>query len=366
MEQVLGHTSHYHTLRSALERVPDLDARWVEVTYQGDGVIERLRPLPISVRSTLRGFTQVRAGLRHATPGALFFHTQKPAVFQWDWMARVPTVLSLDVTPRQYDELGQYYDHVPDGRSPLTHVKHAINVRTFGLAQRIVAWSTWVKDSLVADYGVPEWKVKVIPPGVDLDLWTPPITSAGSRELPRVLFVGGDFERKGGLLLLDWFRQHGRGRCELDIVTRAPLICEAGVRVHRSIVGNSEEARRLFFSSDVFVLPSLGECFGIASVEAMAAGLPVVTTRVGGSPDIVEHGVTGLLIAPGDGRALAAALNRLLVDADLRRSMGRRGRTRAERLFDGVVNAQAVLDCLRAATTAWGAELEPLMSRAAS
>src|SRR5206468_3105070 len=119
-------------------------------------------------------------------------------------------------------------------------------------------------------------------------LWRPPTSEPRQHNhVPRILFVGGDFERKGGPLLLDWFRRAGRGRCELDVVTRAAVPSEPGVRIHRGIVGNSPEARSLFFAADVFVLPSLGECFGIASVEAMAAGLPVVTTDVGGSRDIV-------------------------------------------------------------------------------
>jgi glycosyltransferase involved in cell wall biosynthesis len=265
-------------------------------------------------------------------------------------LARTPSVLSLDVTPRQYDELGEFYDHVPDRDGPVARTKHWLNRRTFGLARRIVVWSNWVKDSLVADYGVPAERIRVIPPGVDLRVWQPAHRTGQS--LPRVLFVGGDFDRKGGRLLLDWFRQYGRGRCELDLVTRAEIAPEPGVAVHRGIAGNTPEARRLFSAADVFVLPSLGECFGIASVEAMAAGLPVITTTVGGSPDIVVHGETGFLIRPNDPRDLGDALDRLVDDAAERVRMGTRGRARAEQSFDGVANALAVLECVRQAAAA--------------
>jgi glycosyltransferase involved in cell wall biosynthesis len=349
MEQVLGHISHYDTLRRVVERDShEIDPRWIEVTYAGNGRIERLNRLPESIRGTLRGFLQVREGLRRGPLDAVLFHTQKPAVFQWGLMQHTPSVLSLDVTPRQYDELGEFYDHAADGNTPLAYAKHWINRRTFGLARCIVVWSHWVKDSLMADYGVPSDKVRVIPPGVDLSLWTaPPERQDRPDRLPRVLFVGGDFDRKGGPMLLDWFRRSGRGRCELDIVTRAALDDEPGVHVHRGIVGNSPESRQLFFDADVFVLPSLGECFGIASVEAMAAGLPVVATAVGGASDIVDQAQTGFLIQPGSLGDLTRALDQLLGDADLRRRLGRAGRARAERSFDGAVNAHALVDCLK-------------------
>jgi glycosyltransferase involved in cell wall biosynthesis len=347
MEQVLGHVSHYRTLRSVIDTDARIQPHWVEVTYSGSGRLERQHWMPAPIRGTLRGFLQVREGLRRPLD-AVLFHTQKPAVFQWDLLARTPSVLSLDVTPRQYDELGELYDHAPDGNTPVASLKHWLNRRTFALARQIVVWSLWVKQSLVADYDVAPGKVHVIPPGVDLTAWTAPRVRE-PRQVPRVLFVGGDFERKGGPLLLDWYRQHGRGRCELQLVTRGAVADEPGVRVFRDISGNSDEARRIFFDADVFVLPSLGECFGIASVEAMAAGLPVVATRVGGAADIVDDGQTGFLIAPNDRRGLAAALDRLLSQPAERREMGARGRLKAERAFDGVANARALIGCLRAA-----------------
>ena len=71
----------------------------------------------------------------------------------------------------------------------------------------------------------------------------------------------------------------------------------------------------------------------MAVLEAMAAGLPVVATRVGGIPSAVSHGVSGFLVEPHDPAALAQSLDRLLSDASMRRSMGQAGRTRALDLF---------------------------------
>jgi glycosyltransferase involved in cell wall biosynthesis len=363
MEQVLGHVTHYQTLRRVLACDGRIAPHWLEVTYQGNGRLERLPALPPSVRGTLRGFLQVRDGLRRRQLDALLFHTQKPAVFQWDYLARVPTVLSLDVTPAQYDRLGEFYDHEPDSDNAVARLKHWINCRTFALARQIVVWSTWVRASLIDEYGVPGAKVQVIPPGVDLDLWGAPPARTHRQGLPRVLFVGGDFERKGGPLLLKWFRERGRGRCELDLVTRAAIPTEPGVRVHREIHGNSAEARQLFFGADLFALPTLGECFGIASVEAMAASLPVVTTPVGGASDIVQEGETGYLIAPGNALGLAAALDRLLADPGLRQALGRQGRARVESHFDASTNTNKLLHCIRDAIAARNGGVEAQRAR---
>ena len=81
-------------------------------------------------------------------------------------------------------------------------------------------------------------------------------------------------------------------------------------------------------SFDIFVVPSLanGESFGVAAVEASACGLPVIASRVGGLPEVVLDGETGLLIPPGDINALAAAMSRLLSDPELRTHMGQAGR----------------------------------------
>jgi glycosyltransferase involved in cell wall biosynthesis len=91
---------------------------------------------------------------------------------------------------------------------------------------------------------------------------------------------------------------------------------------------NQEQLAALYRKAAVFVMPSFYETFGISCLEAMAFQVPVVATRAGALPEVVEHERTGLTVAPGDAGALAAAIVRLLRDADLRRSMGAEGRAR--------------------------------------
>ena len=195
---------------------------------------------------------------------------------------------------------------------------------------------------------MPASRVEVIPPGVDLAAWRRPDRPANP--VPRVLFVGGGFARKGGDLLLRWFAERGRGRCELHLVTgdaAAEGPHPLGVHVHRGLGPNDEALRRLFWSSDVFALPSRSEPFGIVCAEAMAAGLPVVASAVGGITDIVEDGVSGRLVPADDPGALGAALDELLGSEPRRRALGDAGRRIAERRFDERVNGSRTLEIVK-------------------
>jgi glycosyltransferase involved in cell wall biosynthesis len=97
--------------------------------------------------------------------------------------------------------------------------------------------------------------------------------------------------------------------------------------------GFVEEPARHWASASVYTQPSRREGLPLAVVEAMAIGLPVVATTVGGLPEVVEHGRTGLLVGPDDPEALARALAELLGDPDRARRMGAAGRERVERLY---------------------------------
>jgi glycosyltransferase involved in cell wall biosynthesis len=101
-----------------------------------------------------------------------------------------------------------------------------------------------------------------------------------------------------------------------------------------ALVGERTDVPRRLAHADVFVLSSRSECMPISVLEAMAAGLPVVASAVGGIPEMVLDGETGILVAPGDDGALGAALGRLAADPDLRRRMGAAGRRRVEERFD--------------------------------
>jgi glycosyltransferase involved in cell wall biosynthesis len=105
-------------------------------------------------------------------------------------------------------------------------------------------------------------------------------------------------------------------------------------RVHFPGWAQHEELPAEYARADLFVFPSVwDEPFGIPIAEAMAAGLPVVATRVGGIPEMVADGETGLLVEPGGAESLAAALEQLVDDAELRARLGEAGRQRAAERF---------------------------------
>ena len=115
-------------------------------------------------------------------------------------------------------------------------------------------------------------------------------------------------------------------------VTRA--IDERGLSDWVELLGAHGDVARVLAASDIFVLSSRSEGLPVSILEAMAAGLPVVASDVGGVTEAVVDGETGLVVPPGNPDALAAALERLVVDGDLRRRLGAAGRARALRLFD--------------------------------
>jgi glycosyltransferase involved in cell wall biosynthesis len=220
--------------------------------------------------------------------------------------------------------------------------------RNLQSATLLQAWSNWAKQSVITDYGIDAAKVVVNPPGIDLDLWKPSGPKpARSQDQPlKILFVGGDFRRKGGPLLMEWFKTLNHSRYELHLVTREPVESAPGVHVYHNMEPNSPELLRLYHTSDLFILPSLGECFGIATIEAMGAGLPVIATDVGGTADIIEPGRNGFIIPSKDVKVIGQAIEAILGDDTRRVEMGCQSRILAEERFDLEKNARRTFSYL--------------------
>ena len=353
MEQVAGHATHVQTLRSYLERETNVRTVWHEVTYRQPGgwletIHDRLPWLPSYPFGVARAALSLREGFAKADYDAVLLNS-RTAMFVADRVGRVPCLLDTDVTPVQLDRLPGYPG--PRDPAPVAALKHRLFQCFLHRLHGVIAWSRWAADSFVHDYAVPRERVHVIPPGIDLEFWTPASRDTTDHDRPvRILFVGGDFQRKGGPMLLRWFREQAPANCELHIVTREPVEGGPGVLVYRDMQPNTPRLRALYHSADIFVLPSEGECFGIATVEAMACGLPVVVTRVGGVADIVDDGANGLLIPAGEVAALRATLESLISDEGRRRRMGRVARSRVEERFDALLTTRHRLALLQQAT----------------
>ncbi|MEW6409284.1 MAG: glycosyltransferase [Nitrospirota bacterium] len=111
------------------------------------------------------------------------------------------------------------------------------------------------------------------------------------------------------------------------------LIDEYGLNNHVRLLGLRNDVHVLLREMDVFVLPSFEEALGTSVLEAMAASIPVVATNVGGIPEAIIDGVTGILVSPGDADALADAIKKLIQDKSMARRMGEEGRQRIEEHF---------------------------------
>jgi len=203
--------------------------------------------------------------------------------------------------------------------------------------------------------GVPAERVEVVPNGVDLERFgvVPETDLERVREAYRIdddrpflLFVGTIMPRKGVTELVQALGSVAKredvptprvilaGENSLDEEYTArveELIAETGLEESVELTGfvDAADLPALYALADVFVVSSLEEGFGMTAVEAMAAGAPVVGTRVGGIPTLVEDGEQGRLVDPGDVEGLAAALGDVLADPAGRERMVERARARA-------------------------------------
>jgi glycosyltransferase involved in cell wall biosynthesis len=334
MEQTLGSITHYFNLRRQDSVKEGGPKRWIPVDF-------RANRLPW----TLTGSYLARRALSPIIDkvDGVFMHTTTIAPASVDYFGKKPTILSSDGTPLNKRDMRGAYGLKPESRIA-EFAKRALYRQIFSRAAGFVAWSTWTKASFVEDYGCRPEDVAVIPPGIDLELFAP---GDRNHELPRILFVGGDFARKGGDLLLDIFRRRLRDRAELILVTGANVWDERGVKVHRNVSANSETLCRLYATSDIFVLPTRADCYSLVCMEALAAGLPIVATRVGGIPDLVKEGDTGHVVDVDDASALGDALEALVLDGARRQRMSLLCREEAFKRFGVRDNARRLFEFVR-------------------
>lgn len=267
----------------------------------------------------------------------LHFHRQATAYASVGLMRRVPAIVTLDCTQEIV---------VQGAASKIERATYIPNVRrdgrVFAAASAIVAISQWAAGRLRAAYPECRTPVYVMPDPVMLEHFDPEWPDerrrrAAAGEPPRFLFVGGDFPRKGGPALLEAWETGGFARdASLDIVTDWPVAekLPPGVRILRGIAAHSPAWKACWARADAFVMPTTNEAFGLVYQEAAAAGLPAIGTRQNAVPEIIEDGVTGLLVPPADRDALIAAMRQLLASAESRGTLGRAARRRIELTAD--------------------------------
>lgn len=357
-ENIGGHVTVHHHLRRLMAERDDVDATFLDV-HQG-GLLRRLlsarvpglarldldlQPLRAQLAQSWWVDRRVRSAIDDVD--VVHLYTHNAGLLSTRHWRRVPTVVTLDTTNQQNAYRLPTRD--PTRFTPLTvFATKPFERRVYDAAARIVANSQWTADSLRRDYGIDDDRLRVIPFGVAIPRTTHVAASSPAAQRPRIVFVGRKLRRKGGEVLLDVFRRSLHTEAELVLITEDLVDASPGVRVINDISPGDPRLWDELRAASIFAFPSEIDMAPNAVMEAMAAGLPVVARGVGAIPEMVDDGVTGVLVDAG-AEALERALLDLLRDHERCRRMGAAARRRAESHFDMSIAADSLVDVLREA-----------------
>lgn len=286
-------------------------------------------PLPLGLEGA-RGVPALARLLRRERPAVFHAHMSSPVACKWGLaaavLARVPAVLGTV-------QVGGYE---PPDRSAYWQLR----ALSRGV-DRYLAVSHGIANELVGTLGWPREKIDVVYNAVDLarvEVEAPPGLReelGGSEGRPLVLTPARLDAQKGHRFLFEAIQQvpeanfllagEGPERAQLEA-----LAAQLGIVDRVRFLGRREDVPQLLAACDVFVLPSLYEGSSLAVLEAMAAGIPIVSSAIGGTDELIEDGRSGLLVAPEDVAGLATALRRVIDGPGLRESLSARARERVE------------------------------------
>lgn len=226
------------------------------------------------------------------------------------------------------------------------------------LAELILVPSVFIAAQL-ASHGVPARKVAMVPYGVDLKAFFPGSgrhCNPGSRHgMLECLFVGQISHRKGVRFLLEAARRCRRLPVRFRLIgpiVSSEVVAELPENVTFDGEMTSGEVGEAMRRADMFVLPTLEDSFALVVFEAMASGLPVVTTSHAGSSETISEGIDGFVVPPCDAGALADAVTHLVEDAALRNRMGSAARSKVMRSYSWETYGREVLNRIHAVKAA--------------
>ena len=353
LNTTIGNMTRYANLRKYAERDAEVDAHWVPVSIfpRSNEVVLSLLPRTFAMRwRILRQVlpTIVRLGRFDAVMLHLFEAEVVCAARRY--LSRGPALISSTDEAPVVDRASYPLYPGEQRKSPRRQdFRLKLDRWRAGRIDAFIPFSAWGGRIFELGCGVPGERIHPIHVGLDLELWKGGGERGPRSGTPRILFVGTDFERKGGPNLLALFERRFSQRAELHIVSAdAPESLPPGVVAYRNLTPNEPGLVELYGSCDFLVLPSNADLVPWSVLEAMSMRLPVISTNVGAVAEMVDDGVTGFVVPPGDSVALDRAIARLLDDSDLCRRMGAAGRARIERDFDAAVNVPRILSIMKA------------------
>jgi glycosyltransferase involved in cell wall biosynthesis len=272
------------------------------------------------------------------------------------WLVRNPAIPVVGMINDTYalDWVGNgyprnaYADRLK--RSLYYSLQRIIERRTYRQFPVALANSLYTRQKIIQGYGLPVQNVKTVYYGLAPPSPIEPIEMQGQ---PSIIFVGGNFQRKGLMTLIEAVSIQKESLPDLCLHVigedrNQPALQNWSRRldVQNNIVFHgrkaNEEAKRMMAGADIFAMPSLTEGFGLVYAEAMQVGVPVIATKEGGLKEVVQDKEEALFVRPGDPHELAAAIQSVVNDAELVSRLKRKAKSAVDRLSVEKMAAETV------------------------
>ena len=332
-----GNLTRYLNLRPVVDRDPSVEPRWYPIRTWEEN--DWLRFLPGGIRLRARHFLDSWKLFVRRPGDAVVIHALETYSLYgvWHWLLRLKTVIVCN-SDAAFD---------PHGRISVWMLNKAVDETSL-----FVPFSNFTADNIRRTHPAIADRIRVLHPGLPTDRWPQ------RQQLPRatrfrVLFVAGNAVLKGIDTVLLAFDRSLHDTCDLVVATQRVFLppeleeqmrSDPWVELHLDLTPGSAELQELYRNADAFVQPSRADMSSWVALEAMATGIPVVITGVGGIPDIVRHDETGLVIEPDNVEDLITAVRRLEASPELAARLVEAGRRHVVEQFDVETNTNRLLE----------------------